>query len=170
MTLELSAKQILSSLEQIISFFEEIIGPPVKAFAKTLADRINLYRLENLIKISERIEKIQKEKNVKREDIKHLSYKVGLPLLENASLEEQSDLQEKWAYLINYYTVDSHKGENNDFSLDRYYIDIFSQFSSLDCKLLEYMAKEKSIKKLSNEKKIRRRFVNMNEIQENNKQ
>lgn len=71
-----------------------------KAFEETgeiIADNIRLRRFKNQVEIFEKAKKYLKNKKISENKI---SLKVLAPLIEFSSLEEEEDLQDKWARLI----------------------------------------------------------------------
>ena len=72
-----------------------------------LSDRVKFWRLKNLIHISEKFERICKEKNLDPTKLRPLTIAVGLPMLEHAANEEEDELQELWANLMVSATTNS---------------------------------------------------------------
>lgn len=94
-------KQLLDKGE---AAFKAVLGPSVKEIAETWADSFKLRRFKNQVNILAKAQKILEEKKI---NAKKIDLKVLVPMLENSSLEEDEDLQERWANLIaNIVTID----------------------------------------------------------------
>lgn len=78
-------------------FLQKVITPPLEELGLLAADRIKLWRFKNQVNVLAKAEAILKKRNL---STRKVSLKVMTPLLEEASIEEESSLQEKWAVLI----------------------------------------------------------------------
>lgn len=63
---------------------------------------------------------------------KPLSMKIAIPLLQGASLEEDDELQDRWAKLLVNAT-----DERNDFEIPRIYITVLEHINSFEAQLLD---------------------------------
>lgn len=99
MTKELNIKSstIEKGLELVKDFAEKLIGPAVEEVGLLMSDKIKYYRFKNQVKVLIKAKEYVKAKNI---DVKVIPTKILVPLLENASLEEQSEMQDKWALMI----------------------------------------------------------------------
>ncbi len=88
---------IEKGLDLVKSFLEKLIFPTVEEVGLLLADNIKFFRFKNQVKILLKAEKYVSTNNIK---IKEIPIKILVPLLENASLEDNDDLQDKWAKMI----------------------------------------------------------------------
>ena len=122
--------------KMIMKNLSGLFKPAITTLGSIFGDTIREYRIKNLIRIWEKLEKIQKRKGITSKSMRHLSYKIGLPLVEFASMEDDSTLQEKWAHLISSYI---NSEEDNYFSHDKIFVDVLAKFSPFDCQVLEYM-------------------------------
>jgi hypothetical protein len=91
----------VSGIEQVAeilkTFVDKVIAPPAEEIGQILAENIRLYRLKNEVRIIQRAETYLKEKNIKT---KKVSIKTLAPLLIESSLEDDENLQDKWAALL----------------------------------------------------------------------
>ena len=117
-----------------LSVVRAIAGPSVQDFGLALSDRVKAWRLNNLISISERFDRLCKEKKLASAELRSLSMAVGLPMLEQASNVEEGELQELWANLMVSATTNA---EESDDSQDLYktWTNILATMSIWDCKL-----------------------------------
>lgn len=83
-------------MKDILGCGAEIIGLLFPKAPEAIAAR----RTKNLISVIKRVQNILDEAGLKPEERKAISLKLGLPIIENASLEEDPSLQELWANLL----------------------------------------------------------------------
>ena len=76
---------------------EAYFKPQVEERGMAKADKIRVRRLENLNQMLRKSKKLLKNRSIKPGP---LNLKLGVPLLEYASLEEDDNLQSKWAGLL----------------------------------------------------------------------
>lgn len=90
-------------------FLDKLIMPIVEESGLLIKDRATFWRLKNQIKLLNKTKKICKKNGISP---KTISLKLLCPLLENASLEEDTLLQDKWAVLLS-NLVDSEQNIEN---------------------------------------------------------
>lgn len=137
------ATALTGLLEKLFS--ASLVGPALSQIGLTIGDRVKLYRIENLIRLNEKLEKVIAERGMDREALADVALSVGLPLLERASYQDDEVLQEKWANLL---ASSMASGSQGEFSLDITFVEILHQFTRLDCDVLEYLV-ENTIKGIS---------------------
>ncbi len=90
-----------SSIEKGLDIAKELlsklISPSIEEIGLLVADNIKLFRFKNQVKILNKAQKYISDKGI---SIKQIPVKILVPLLENASLEEEEELQEKWSNMI----------------------------------------------------------------------
>jgi hypothetical protein len=79
------------------SFLSAALGEPAKAFGGLIADKINARRHQNLIKITAQAKERLAQSGVSPKEV---PLNIIHPALEAASLEENVDLQARWANLL----------------------------------------------------------------------
>ena len=132
--------KIAQALESLCGFMKQLFGPSVEQVGEIGGDWARYWRLRNLLAIKTRVDRIVEAEGIGSGDLRHLSLSVGLPMLEKASYQDDSFLQEKWANLI---VGSLRPGDpEEDFSLEITYVEILGQFSRLDCEVLEYVCEE----------------------------
>lgn len=99
MSKEINVKSstIEKGLEVAKEFVSKLLGPTIEELGLLMADRIKYYRYKNQVNI------LIKAKNYvesKKLDVREIPTKILVPLLEQASLEEDEEMQIKWANLI----------------------------------------------------------------------
>lgn len=125
--LNIKSSTIEKGLDLASGFAKQLLGPLVEELGLYFADGLKLRRAKNIAVIFEKIKKECEEKNI---PIKQLNLKVIHPFLENASLEEDEDLQDTWTNLMVNY-LDSTKNLTSTV-----YPSILAQLSTEDLKLL----------------------------------
>lgn len=82
-------------------------------------------RWDNQVKIQDRVNAILKERGC--ETLRMITPKLGIPLIDNALLEDDDDLRELWCKLIA-NSIDTDR----DFKLKSVYIEIIKNITPLD--------------------------------------
>jgi len=86
-----------SLFEPISNFVETISGPFAAEIGAVFGDKAKVYRLKNAVKCMKKAKEILEEVGINPGQVKP---RILLPLIENASLDEDEGLQEKWAALL----------------------------------------------------------------------
>ena len=107
--IDISSTFIEKGLDLIKGFLEKLAGGTIEEAGLMFADKIRLRRLKNQITILSKAQKIATDANI---DVKQINYKILVPLLEYASLEEEESLQDKWACLISNYADSKQQYKN----------------------------------------------------------
>ncbi|MDN3724565.1 Abi-alpha family protein [Aequorivita sp. SDUM287046] len=103
--LNIKSSTIEKGLDLAKDFLGKLIFPAVEEVGLLMGDNIKVWRFKNQIRLLNNVEKYVNEKNI---STKKVPLKILLPLLENASLEEDPILNKMWEnLLINY--IDSNK-------------------------------------------------------------
>lgn len=125
-------------------FIEKLIFPPTEELGLLIKDQISLWRFNNQVRILNKAKVVCEKNNV---SVKAISPKLLCPYLEHASLEDDDELQDKWAILL-VNMVDSQQNiQNHVFPY------ILSQLSSDEFKFLEsvFIEKERRVSELERE-------------------
>ncbi len=95
--LNIKSSTIDKGLDLAKDFLGKLIGPSVEELGLLISEPIKFLRFKNQIKIL-----LKARQHVERYNIslKEIPIKILVPLLENASLEEDQKLQDKWANMI----------------------------------------------------------------------
>ena len=78
-------------------FIDKLVTPSIEELGLLIRDRVSLWRFSNQIKILNRAKELCEKNNI---TTKAISPKLLCPYLENASLEDDALLQDKWANLL----------------------------------------------------------------------
>jgi len=125
------ALTLAKTAEKAEGFLKEILGPPAKEMGELWKDKVSARRFRNLIKIVAHAKEQLEEAGVSPKEV---PLKIIHPLLESASLEEDQELQERWASLL----ANSADSDSQVNVLPRY-ITTLRELSSLEARLLNDM-------------------------------
>jgi hypothetical protein len=118
------------------------ISGPVGQVVGMLEDHLKVVRFERQVQLRDRVRNILIEKGMDG-PTRRITLNIGLPLLENATLEEDDDLQEVWARLL------VNGGDaNSGIELRRAFISVLAEMSALDVRNLAMI---ESVSKLKGE-------------------
>jgi len=84
-------------LAPVKDFANRLFGPAIDELGGILADPIKIYRFKRSVRLLEKAKRICDETGF---EPKAVPLKTLLPILENASLEDDQDLHDRWANLL----------------------------------------------------------------------
>lgn len=105
-------------------------GSLVQAFG-IWEDKLKYLRWENQMRLLDRADKVLACRGLKG-PTRGLPLKLGIPLLEQGSLEDDEEMQERWATLLA-NAVDADSGVD----VSRAFIEILAQITSFEAKILD---------------------------------
>jgi hypothetical protein len=126
----------IEATRQLGGFVSRIINEPVEAVVGIFTDRLQFIRAERQLRLTNRWLEILKERNIQGA-LRIVPPKFALPIIENASLEEDDELQDLWANLLASAVDPNFKGE-----MRAAFIDIIRQLEVADVHILDFMFKE----------------------------
>lgn len=129
--LNIKSSTIDKGLELIKEFVSKLISPTLEQIGLLSSDQIKYFRFKNQVKILEKSRKYVEKRNI---NLKEIPIKILVPLLEQASLEEDESMQELWARLLT-NMIDSDKNlQNNIFPyiLGQISIEEFNELEKLN--------------------------------------
>jgi len=142
--IDVSSTAIEKGIDVAKNFAEKLVLPSIEELGLLVKDKISYWRFNNQIRILNKAKLMCEQNNI---SIKAIPAKLLCPYLENASLEDDDELQDKWAALL-VNMVDSQQNiQNHVFPY------ILSQLSKDEFNLLEsvFIEKERRVTKLENE-------------------
>lgn len=80
------------------SFFAKILKEPAEEISGMINDKLRFIRWKRLVQIADEVNKILESKNIT--DTRSVPPKIALPILEEATLEEDPNLQNLWNHLL----------------------------------------------------------------------
>lgn len=124
---------IEKGLELAKEFLGKLMGPSIDEMGLLISDNIKFYRFKNQIRILNKAQRYIEKKGI---DSQEIPIKILVPLLENASLEEDTELQFKWANMIGNMADSETNIQNNVFPY------ILGQISNEEYQSLEELYKK----------------------------
>ena len=95
--LNIKSSTIEKGLELAKEFLGKLISPTVEEVGLLISDNVKYLRFKNQVKILLKAKKYVEENNI---SLKEIPIKILVPLLEKASLEDNEQLQDKWANMV----------------------------------------------------------------------
>ena len=118
-----------AAVEPAKDFLNRLAGPAADEMGLHLGERVRLYRFKNELKMLAKAEKMMADAGFSP---KVLPIKLLLPLLEHAALEEDNDMQTRWAALLA-----NAANPNEDVEVRSLFPDTLNQLSPNEAKLLD---------------------------------
>jgi hypothetical protein len=132
--IDVTSTAVEKGLEIVGDFLKAIVIAPSQELGGILEDRVKLWRFKNQINILQKAEEHIAKNGI---TTKKIALKTLVPLLEEASLEEEETLKQKWINLLVNYVDSSQNLKNSVFPF------ILSQLSSNEVIALDNILKEK---------------------------
>lgn len=126
--------EIEASKEEVQGFFNSIIPDFVRDAGGILSDNVRFWRWQNQVSIVKKVKEKIEQSGLPKQQI---PLKILVPILEHSSLEEDSELQEKWANMLANAISGSKEISPN-------YVAILSELSSVEVGLLDKLHNEAS--------------------------
>lgn len=124
-------KGLEKSIDLVGDWVNSLVKPSIDVVGEMMADRMKLWRFKNQVKIIQLAQKYVEDRNF---TIKPIHPKSLYQILEYSSLEDEELMQDKWASLLaNSINVESKA------SSSQIYIQILSQLTSMEVKILEHL-------------------------------
>lgn len=133
-----TTKAGIEATEKLGGFVSRIIGEPIDEVVGILKDKLKFVRWERQIRLTKRANEIIGERMIEG-DLRIVPPKVALPIIENASLEENDELQDLWAHLIA-----SAVDPNFNGTVRTAFVDIIKQLEVTDVHILNFIYGEYS--------------------------
>ena len=111
-------------------FLSKVFGTSIESAVGIIGDKLEYLKWERQTRMIDRINKYHKERNLT--EVRPIPPKFAIPLIVNATLEEENDLQDIWCKLIA-----NALDPNFDSEIRYAFIDIIKSLTSLDAMILE---------------------------------
>ncbi|MBS9777318.1 MAG: DUF4393 domain-containing protein [Gammaproteobacteria bacterium] len=121
----------LETSEKIGGFLAKVLGEPIEMAAGILGDKLKFMRWERQIRFMDRVNEVNCKRGIEGKEVP-VPPKLVIPIIENASLEEDDLLQDLWVNLIS-----SAQGEESSHEVRTAFIDIIKQLESIDVLILD---------------------------------
>ncbi|MBN4065569.1 DUF4393 domain-containing protein [Desulfocapsa sp. AH-315-G09] len=119
--------------EKVGGFFAKVLGEPIETATGILGDKLKFMRWERQVRLIDRVQQINHDRGVEGKEIP-VTPKLAIPIIENASLEENDVLQDLWAKLMS-----SAQGKESSNAVRSAFIDIIKQLEVIDVMILGSM-------------------------------
>lgn len=142
--IDITSTALEKGIDLAKDFLDKLIIPAVEETGLLLKDKVTLWKFKNQVRILNKAKDYCEKNNISP---KTISLKLLCPLLDNASLEEEEELQDKWAILLSNLVDSDQNIENHVFPY------ILGQISTNEFLFLEkvYNDKRERVKKLNQE-------------------
>ena len=118
------------------SFFRLVFGETAIELVGVANDWAKFYRYKNLLKIQDKIFDLHSKRKIEENTIP-IPPRYALPLIQNASNEDDDKIQNLWAGLVANAT-----NPNKKLNIKKIYIEILSSMEPIDVEILIYMSKQ----------------------------
>ncbi len=133
--IDITSTAIEKGIDLAKDFLDKLIIPAVEETGLLLKDKVTLWRFKNQVSILNKAKDYCEKNNISP---KTISLKLLCPLLDNASLEEEEELQDKWAILLSNLVDSDQNIENHVFPY------ILGQISTNEFLFLEKVFNDKN--------------------------
>ena len=94
---DISSTAVEKGLDLAKGFVDKLVNPSIEELGLLIKDQVSYWRFSNQVKILNKAKILCEKNNI---ETKAISPKLLCPYLENASLEDDDELQDKWAILL----------------------------------------------------------------------
>ena len=130
------ASKALDTGQKLGKFLNDVAGEGLKELGGAFADWARYVREKNLLSIHDKLEAIYKRRNIEGKT-NPISSRYAIPIIQNASQEDNDLLQNLWAGLMANST-----DPNKSIDPKKIYIDILSSLEPLDAKILKFFSSQ----------------------------
>lgn len=128
-----AASKGIEASEKLGGFLSKVLGEGFVELGSVFADWAKTFRYKNLLKLSDEIDQIHANRRLQGKSIP-IRPKYALPILQEASLEDDNDIRSFWAGLIANATDPSVK-----FQIRKLHIEILSSLDPVDAAILNFL-------------------------------
>ncbi len=128
MKVDITSTTLEKGFDLAKNFLDKIVGPPLEEIGLFLKEKVTFWRFKNQLTVVNKAREYCITHNISPREI---SLKILAPLMENASLEEDETLQDKWATLLGNMADSEQNIQNHVFPY------LLSQISKNEFKVLE---------------------------------
>jgi len=129
------------------SFFAKVLKEPINEISGMITDRLRFIRWKRMVQMADEVNKILEEKKIT--ETRAVPPKIALPILEEASLEDDPNLQYLWNHLL----TNAMNPNFND-ELRYGFVEMIKEITGIEAKLLnefyEVLRRKGKLRPLSN--------------------
>lgn len=122
----------------IAKFFGQMFGDTIADGVGIIGDKLKHYRLNNAIKLHLKVLEDLKAKGFDPKDCRKIAAKIGIPLIENAALEDDDELHTLWSKLLA-----NALDPNFSSDISIMHVSLLKEMMPLDVKILHVIFDEK---------------------------
>ena len=111
------------------SFFAKVLKQPINQISGMITDKLRFIRWKRMVQMADEVNKILEEKKIT--ETRAVPPKIALPILEEASLEDDPNLQYLWNHLL----VNAMNPNFND-ELRYGFVEMIKEITGIEAKLL----------------------------------
>lgn len=112
-------------------FIAKYISGPLEQGVGIFEDRLKYARWERQVRLMERADAFLRDRGIS-DPTRAVPLKVAIPLFQEASLEDDDELQDRWAHLLA-----NAADKDSGIDIHRSYIEILSQISPIEARILD---------------------------------
>jgi len=117
-------------------FFRLVLGDAAIELGGAVKDWATYFRYNNLLKIQDKVFKLHDKRRLEGKTIV-IPPRYAIPLIHNASQEDNDDIQQLWAGLVANST-----DPNKKLNVQKIYIEILSSLEPIDVQIMLYFSKQ----------------------------
>ena len=126
----------IDALQRVGGFFNRVFGGLVEDGIGIVADRVKYMRIEQAVRLGRKTEQILAQRGV--ETTQSVPLKIGVPLIEQATLEDNDELHTLWANLLA-NAMDPSTASN----ISRVHVSLLKEMEPIDVHILSRITQEK---------------------------
>lgn len=119
----------LETTEKLGTFVAKVFNEPIRDAVGIIGDRLRFMRWERQVRLADKVNEILSQRGTT--ETRAVPPKLALPILENASLEDNDELQDLWAKLLA-NSMDPNFTEETRYA----YLEIIKSLNPLDVRIL----------------------------------
>ena len=131
-----ASDKAIDIMNKLGGFFKMVFGDTAVELGGITHDWAKYYRYKNLVRIQDKVSELH-QRSIAEGNTVPIPSRFAIPLLENASKEDDEKIQDLWAGLIANATNPSRK-----LNLKKIFIEILSSFEPLDVQIMIFFAKQ----------------------------
>jgi hypothetical protein len=132
------AKATGKTVEEVRKFGEfadQLFGKGLSNALGMIGDKLAYLRFERAIRLADKTKKKLAELGI--DHTRYVPVNIGLPLLEQASMEEDESMHDRWANLLSHAADPGYNGE-----IRKNFVSILSELEPIDARILDLIVPE----------------------------
>jgi Abortive infection alpha len=123
----------IEAMQGFGGFLSRVLGEPIEAAVGMFSDRLKFMRFERGVRLAARYNEIMAQRGL-NSDYQSVPPKLALPIIEQATIEEDNELQDLWANLL----ASAHDPGLNGI-VRTAFVDILKQMEAVDVRVLNFV-------------------------------